>query len=285
MAGRWEYLHATSLLIQCHIGVTLDGNIYEIPPMCAKTNPKKHRKNHQKTQNGGTLKENAVQSSGNSFKNSQAVQAPEVNVATVCDQGSTNCKAIQSLLNSSKRNAFQESNALRHDVIVIDNNMIVPLFDSPHLLKCVRNNLLTKDLRFKFQDNISRVAKWAHVEYLYFIDSSNVYEDRLLHKLTATHVVPSKIPKIKVKYCDQVFSRAVGALMTLMSRSKAKSVCGTREMSGDGIDTARLIHFMNSTFDSVNSSVAQSTSRTDMTLVNVWNVAISGFRSTSFLKR
>ncbi|XP_046141602.1 uncharacterized protein LOC123987764 [Osmia bicornis bicornis] len=52
----------------------------------------------------------------------RACQAGIVVVASVCDQGSTNCKAIQCLIDYSKRNAFQQSNPLRHDIIVIDEN-------------------------------------------------------------------------------------------------------------------------------------------------------------------
>ena len=216
----------------------------------------------------------------------RACQAGIVVVASVCDQGSTNCKAIQCLIDFSKRNAFQQSNPLRHDIIVIDENEIVPLFDPPHLLKCMRNNLLTKDLQFHLADNLPRVAKWSHVEDLYFIDSSNASsQDRVLKKLTAKHVVVDKARKMKVKYCAQVFSQSVGSVMTLMSRSKLKSVCGTREMPLEGVDTARFIHFMNDIFDSVNSSRPLPIVDMNCERPNIWDVGINVFRSMKFIKR
>lgn len=40
----------------------------------------------------------------------------------------------------------------------INNKEIVPLYDPPHLLKEIRNNLMTKDLTFTLNDT-KRVAK------------------------------------------------------------------------------------------------------------------------------
>ena len=44
--------------------------------------------------------------------------------------------------------------------IMVDEQKIIPLFHPPHLLKCVRNNLLTKDLRYTL-DGVERTAKWS----------------------------------------------------------------------------------------------------------------------------
>ncbi|XP_046141595.1 ras guanine nucleotide exchange factor B-like [Osmia bicornis bicornis] len=90
---------------------------------------------------------------------------------------------------------------------------------------------------------------------------------------------------MKVKYCAQVFSQSVGSVMTLMSRNKVKSVCGTREMSLEGVDTARFIHFMNDIFDSVNSSRPLPVVDTNCDRPNIWDVGINVFRSMTFIKR
>nr|XP_034192171.1 uncharacterized protein LOC117609669 [Osmia lignaria] len=187
------------------------------------------------------------------------------------------------LFDEIKLSPSLQSNPLRHDVIVIDENEIVPLFDPPHLLKCMRNNLLIKDLQFNLADNLPRVAKWSHVEDLYFIDNSNASsQDRVLKKLTAKHVVVDKIRKMKVKYCAQVFSQSVGFVMTLMSRNKVKSVC---EMPLEGVDTARFSHFMNDIFDSVNSSRPLPVIDMNCERPNIWDVDINVFRSMKFIKR
>ncbi|XP_076545833.1 uncharacterized protein LOC143305578 [Osmia lignaria lignaria] len=90
---------------------------------------------------------------------------------------------------------------------------------------------------------------------------------------------------MKVKYCVQVFSQSVGSVMTLMSRNKVKSVCGTREMPLEGVDTARFIHFMNDIFDSVNSSRPLSVVDINCERSNIWDVGINVFRSMTFIKR
>lgn len=112
--------------------------------------------------------------------------------ASVCDQGGTNTKAIRSLKEDSKRQAFQNNDVLRNDVIVIDGQQIVPLFDAPHLLKCIRNNLLTKDLNFCLKDGLKRVAKWSHVQDAFFIDQSSG-PFRTMPNISEEHVNPNKI--------------------------------------------------------------------------------------------
>jgi hypothetical protein len=53
----------------------------------------------------------------------------------------------------------------------IGDQEIVPLSDSPHLLKCMRNNLITKHLMFT-DNGIKRVAKWKHLIKLYESDKT-----------------------------------------------------------------------------------------------------------------
>lgn len=61
-----------------------------------------------------------------------------------------------------------------------------------------------------------RVAKWSHIENLYQ-RSPSFRGVKLVHKLTAQPVVPSIIPKIRVKYCTQVFSKSVGITLGYMA--------------------------------------------------------------------
>ncbi|XP_045493197.1 uncharacterized protein LOC123692481 [Colias croceus] len=93
---------------------------------------------------------------------------------------------------------------------------VFPLFDTPHLLKGVRNNLLKKDAEF-LQNGETKCAKWEHLKLLLDIDDGDD-EIRLLNKLTEMHIIKDKIPKMKVKYAAQVFSQRVSSAMRFLAR-------------------------------------------------------------------
>jgi hypothetical protein len=52
----------------------------------------------------------------------------------------------------------------------IGDNEVLPLFDFPHLLKGIRNNMLNYNVHFKWKGE-EEVASWAHVETLYKLDN------------------------------------------------------------------------------------------------------------------
>lgn len=100
---------------------------------------------------------------------------------------------------------------------LINDEEIVPLYDPPHLLKCMRNNLLTKNLNFNYNGK-NQTASWSHIETLYGLDKQNeIYELRTLPKLTESHIIPSKIKKMRVSVAAQVFSHRVASTMNLMA--------------------------------------------------------------------
>lgn len=136
-------------------------------------------------------------------------------IATVCDQSSTNVSVINSLKNETKQKYLSEGREYKSTGFEIDGTKIFPVFDPPHLLKGLRNNLLTKDLRF-IQDGEVKYAKWDHLKMLLDVD---VGEDdiRLVNKLTECHVNKDKIPKMKVKHAAQVFSQRVSAAMRFLA--------------------------------------------------------------------
>lgn len=96
-----------------------------------------------------------------------------------------------------------------------ERTKIVHLFDVPHLMKCTRNNLVTKNLSFKM-DGINKLAKWQHLEELYQTDSA-LPDSKMLPRLSDYHVIPHKIPKMKVRYATQVFSQRVSAVMNFLA--------------------------------------------------------------------
>ncbi|KAF2890394.1 hypothetical protein ILUMI_15779 [Ignelater luminosus] len=93
-------------------------------------------------------------------------------MCTICDQGATNQATINSLLRETEQNCIRQSIDNRHFGFVIDGEEIIPLYDFPHLLKGVRNNLLAKDLHF-VQDGIEKMARWRHIEQFYLSDKAD----------------------------------------------------------------------------------------------------------------
>ena len=70
--------------------------------------------------------------------------------ALVCDQGSSNCVIARTLGVSPDRPFF-----------ITDKEKISFIFDVPHLLKCMRNNLRKHDISIG-----DKVASWGHIKTL-----------------------------------------------------------------------------------------------------------------------
>lgn len=132
-------------------------------------------------------------------------------VATVCDQGANNQKAIKTLVEEARIEMMRKGENLKKKIFVVDGQEIIPLFDPPHLLKGIRNNLITKNLKFDLEGE-THIAKWAHIEMLYA--ENPAYKGiRLIPKLTENHVVPHKVGKMRVKFASQLFSETVSSNM------------------------------------------------------------------------
>lgn len=140
-------------------------------------------------------------------------------MATVCDQGGPNRAAINLLIQETvQQNVRKGSEGDKIFGFRVGGMEIVPLFDVPHLFKGLRNNLLTKNLHFKM-NNENCIAKWLHIQQFYLLDTED--QDRICPKLTDQHILPEKINKMKVRCCTQVFSHQVGTLMKkILSWSK-----------------------------------------------------------------
>lgn len=85
------------------------------------------------------------------------------------------------------------------------------MYDYVHLQKCVRNNLLTKDLIIDANVNIHnhKFASWKDIATAYDMDVHTILEQRLMPKLTNKHIDPKLIPKMRVRYATQVLSHTV----------------------------------------------------------------------------
>lgn len=82
------------------------------------------------------------------------------------------------------------------------------MFDPPHLIKCVRNNLMKYSFPFG-----QHVATWKDIEAIYEKDTS--LPIRSTPKLTEKHIHPNNFQKMKVKLATQVLSHTVAASLCM----------------------------------------------------------------------
>lgn len=133
----------------------------------------------------------------------------------------------------------------------IDGSKIIHCFDPPHVLKTLRNNLLTKNLRHsvtglyepgcELRDEKEAFANWQDIKDFYEFDMKN--SCRLVPKITNDHIYPEN-DKMKVSLASQVFSKTLGSLMLFCSIHDLSP----RDYSG----TAYILLFVNNLFDSLN---------------------------------
>jgi hypothetical protein len=116
-------------------------------------------------------------------------------IATIFNQGAVNQAGINTLLNES-RSIYNSRKLPVKRRIMVQNEEIIFLFDTPHLLKGIRNNLLTKDLIWECNGEIVK-GEWNHILQAYLTDQP-CGDLRALRKINDLHVIPEKIPKMKV---------------------------------------------------------------------------------------
>ena len=112
-----------------------------------------------------------------------------------------------------------------HPWFMHNGKKIFFIFDTPHIIKAIRNNLI--NYNFHVDD---KVASWKDIEALYRIDSKNAI--RCCPKLTSKHMCPNGFLKMKVKLATQVLSHSVaaGLNMAVSGGLLSASAAGTAEM-------------------------------------------------------
>jgi len=146
----------------------------------------------------------------------------------VCDLGKNNSRAVNLLKVSPERPYFSY---LDREVFFV--------YDAPHIIKCIRNNLIKHDINFD-----GGTASWSHIKALYDIDSKDK-KARAVCKLTNKNISPNSFDKMKVKYATQVFSQSVKAAMI--------TAVGTGELPKEALETADFIGNMDEIFNCLNS--------------------------------
>lgn len=136
-------------------------------------------------------------------------------LATVCDQGASNVSAINYLIEETKADYLRTHKVMKNSTFEVCGKEVIPLYDTPHLIKGIRNNLLTKNFKCTI-DGTEKTAKWEHIRRLYEKDPA--YRGiRLVKKLSEQHINPSKFQKMKVKFATQVFSQRVASTMGFLA--------------------------------------------------------------------
>lgn len=114
-------------------------------------------------------------------------------VSTTCDQGPTNMAAINSLINDTKAQYLREGKDFRGGFFEIENIDIYPISDPPHMMKGIRNNLITKNLEFTI-DGKTRRAKWEHL-VAFYKKSPTYHGARMVTKIDCTPRDTKPYPK------------------------------------------------------------------------------------------
>ena len=160
----------------------------------------------------------------------------DLNVVTIVSDMGSNFQSLAKRLNVTNEKPWFEHNSKKYFL----------MFDPPHLLKSVRNNLLKYS--FVFNDE---VATWKDIEDFYQQDTA--LEIRSAPKLTEKHIHPNNFSKMKVKYASQVLSHTVAASICTYVR--------LRGLPETAMHTANVLLMFDSLFDCFNSSSLHSTKK------------------------
>ena len=147
----------------------------------------------------------------------------------ICDQGSNNRSVVNSLGVTVDKPTFKHN-----------DSTIFAMYDPPHLLKNIRNNLK----RSGFQVMNEQVS-WKYVEQFYDIDSS--LPIRMAPKLTAKHINLPPFTAMRVSLATQVLSHSVAAGITTLCLTGDK-------LPQEAIHTAYFLERFDSLFNTFNSA-------------------------------
>ncbi|KAL1492252.1 hypothetical protein ABEB36_012729 [Hypothenemus hampei] len=184
------------------------------------------------------------------------------------------------------------------DFIILNERKIIPLYDPPHLIKGIRNNLLTKNLEVNYksikQGENREIASWDIIERAYKIDTTDTF-NRLMPKITEEHIIKRKIKKMRVKHAVQTLSRSMSVFINHHTKIEGYINTANGPLSmpkKEGKDTAGAILFFNHLFDSVNGHSLKSKEAplriaiTDKTKhIDFWEKAIKQLEEMRFVDK
>jgi hypothetical protein len=162
-------------------------------------------------------------------------------VAVVCDQSSSNQSMFRSLgvqvLMTETEAHIQNSFANPHD----PSRHVCVVFDPPHLLKNIRNNMKqSKSVVYP-----GGQASWNHIAALFDRESKASTLQRMAPRLTRKHIELGPFLSMRVKLAAQVLSHSVASALA------ACSALGV--LDRDASQTALFVEKVDNLFDILNS--------------------------------
>ena len=155
----------------------------------------------------------------------------------IADQGSNNRKVLETMLHASKEKPH----------FVHRGKTIQVMYDPPHLLKNIRNNL--KKTGFKIGTKPEII--WEYIENLYNFDSQN--QIRMAPKLTSKHIKLPPFAALSVKLAAQVLSHTVSSSLLTLIQFKV--------LPEEAKETAKFIEHFDQLFNTFNSGSMTSTQK------------------------
>ncbi|GFS27409.1 transposable element P transposase [Elysia marginata] len=146
--------------------------------------------------------------------------------AVICDQGSNNCSVFRNLGVTPEKPYFQH---LESEVLVI--------FDPPHLLKNIRNNLM----KHSFFTSDGAVS-WKVIRE--FFEKDQAFPLKMAPKLTKKHIDVPIFSKLRVNLAAQVLSHSVAAGIAFL--------CQTGIFPAQYMATSKFIQRFDSLFNVFN---------------------------------
>ncbi|XP_039291443.1 uncharacterized protein LOC120353042 [Nilaparvata lugens] len=150
--------------------------------------------------------------------------------AIVCDQSTTNTRALKEL------GVSKEAPYLLNG----KGDKIFAIYDPPHLLKTLRNNLLSHDFIYE-----ERRVSFDDIVKLFELERQSG-TIRAAHQLSSAHISPNNFQKMSVSLAAQIFSHTTAAAL--------KTAIATGQLTtSTALETANFLQKINSLFDAMNS--------------------------------
>ncbi|GLV40159.1 hypothetical protein CBL_03693 [Carabus blaptoides fortunei] len=157
-------------------------------------------------------------------------------VATLCEPTESNVKAMTQLKLDAHDQCPHTQDELGYDSFVFNRQKIIILYDTPSLMKSLRNDLLTGTFEFAV-DNKNYTASW-HDLIMYFKTKP---EKLTKHNLTLNDLNPSKIHKNYKK---------------ILSCEVASAILNSVTDSNEGLQgTGKFLLLFNQLFESFNDDI------------------------------
>jgi len=122
----------------------------------------------------------------------------------------------------------------------INGQKLFLIYDMPHLIKSIRNNLLDGNIKIE-----NKLISFSDIKRAYEMDIKSKTA-RAMCKITPAHIAPNAFQKMSCKLAIQILSRSVAASI--------KTCIATGELkTNTALDTANFIEKVNDMFDSANS--------------------------------